>query len=96
MSDDSPRLILEITDKLFVLNIEHNARREHSTPVRHESRVGPIMATQLGKIVGLGLSLCKQREKTGETGIDRVTVDVDDTRIGQCQVDETDQRPILR
>jgi hypothetical protein len=56
--------------------------------VRHQTLVGAIISAKLGEIVAERLLAPKQLGKARKTGIDRVTLNMNDPRIRQDQMDQ--------
>jgi hypothetical protein len=68
MSDDAPRLTIEIGNHVFTADIENAARRQHVAPMCRHGLVAPIIAPELGEVVGVMLSLGEQLGEARDAG----------------------------
>ena len=56
--------------------------------MRHELLIVPIVATQLGEVVGVKLALGEMHGEAGDAGVHRIADGVNDDGVGQRQMDE--------
>ena len=88
MANDPARLALDIGDDILVLHLDHHPLGEHVAPMVHQRCVSAIIAAEFAEIVGEGLVGGEQGREAGKAGVDRITADVDNSRVRQCQMDE--------
>ena len=81
-------LVLVVGHQLLVLQLIKGSIRQHLAPVVHEQGVVATITADLGQVVALMLTLVEQAGETGQAGVHRVPLDVDDLGVGQHQMDE--------
>jgi len=62
----------------------------------HQARIVPVVAAEIGEIVGEGLALAEPQEVAGEAGVERVALAVDDPRLGEEERDEAEAEEVAR
>ena len=85
---------LRLAHQLFVLDVQHLAG-QHRVPVIHERQITPIVATQVVEVVAEGLPLREVLLEGAKARIHRMPARVDDRRIRQDGMDESDMAEII-
>ena len=63
--------------------------------MRHQALVEPVVAAELGEVVGERLAVGEQAPKARQAGVARIARAVDDARLGQHEVDEADPAVVV-
>ena len=85
-----------IRHDVLVLHIEECTCGQNLAPMSHQTDVINVIASQLRQIVSLVLLAVEQSGETGEAGIHRITVDVNNFCIGQHQMNQADREKVGR
>lgn len=65
-------------------------------PVLHERLIGPVIPPQLRQVVCMILAIGKQRGEAGQASVNGIADNVNDARLRQCQMNETNEEKIRR
>ena len=85
---------LRIAHELLVLNTQH-LTRQHCIPVVHKGQVAAVVTAKVAKVVAEGLPFGKILLEGTEARIHRMTTGVNDSRLRQDCVDETDMAEVI-
>ena len=90
VGNQSAGLPFQIGDDILVAYLDHDAFRQDRLPITHQCLIGPIVAAELGEVVGVWLVITEQQRKARQTGVDRVAASVDDASTWQSKMNEAD------
>src|ERR1700722_5928349 len=85
----------EILDHILVIDTEHFPR-QRLVPVLHQVEIRPVVPRDVRDAIGELLSVGKQLLEIAEAAGHRFTARVDDPRVRQHQMDETDMPEVIR
>src|SRR5690554_6575047 len=85
--DHAPGFPRQVCHHVFVCVFEHVSRRKDVSPVIHQLAVATIIVAEFCQVVAELLALVEELGETGQTGIERISADVDDPGIRQDRAD---------
>jgi hypothetical protein len=81
VGNDAMRLPFDISDHVFIIHVEDAPGRQHAAPMRHQSLVMSVVATEFREVIGLEISFREKFGKTGDAGIHGIANGVNDDGI---------------
>src|SRR5579883_3617311 len=96
MSQDAARLPFQVGDHVLIAHIEDPPLRKHALPMSHQREVAAIIPAKLRQIIVVVMPMPKQLGEARDAGVDRVADSVNDTGIGQREMDHPGEVEVSR